>query len=39
MGTWEKKILRRIYELVVKQGIWRLRKAGIEGTIQGVSRL
>ena len=25
MGTWERKILRRIYGLVVEQGIWTIR--------------
>jgi hypothetical protein len=25
MGTWGRKILRRLYGLFVEQGIWRLR--------------
>jgi hypothetical protein len=25
LGTWERKILRRIYEVVEEQGTWRIR--------------
>ena len=25
MGTWERTVLRRIYKVVVEQGLWRIR--------------
>ena len=33
LSRWERKMLRRIYGLVVEQGMQRVRTTGIEGAI------